>query len=237
MTSAYPIRPADEAHRLEALRPYQLITAISDPLLDEVIRLTASLFSAPIAIVALVEKTTVQFRLNVGLPEKTEREPRDESICSAAILSDKTTVYENLLENPCELVQPALIERLNLQFYAGHPLCTPNGQAVGMLCVLDHQPRPFGEEDRLLLARLANLVMQMLNLRLEATYNPVFSSSQWGQLYDRIEHSMNRLATLTALAKWEQNTDTPGAVSYRESTRDEISRVLDALQAQITTAA
>ncbi|UOG77098.1 GAF domain-containing protein [Hymenobacter tibetensis] len=233
MATSYLLRPADEAHRLLALRPYQLITAEPDPLLDEVVRLTASLFSTPIAIVALVEDTTVHFGLNVGLPAGTQRERREESVCSVAILQEETTVYENLPINPCELAEPGLIDRLDLQFYAGHPLLTADRQPVGVLCVLDHHPRQFDYEDRALLVRLAELVMQLMDLRLTSTYKPEVGASMWNRLYDRVEASVNRLGTLAALAQWEENSETEVAVAYRLSTREEIGRVLDALQDMI----
>jgi len=233
MASVYPLRPADEAHRLQALRPYQLVTAIPDPLFDELIRLTASLFSVPIAIIALVEATTVQFRLNVGLPPDMQQVPRAQSLCSVALLRDETTVYENLPQNPCALTEPGLVEQLNLQFYAGHPLRTPAGEAIGVLCVLAHQPRQFVDADRALLVRLATLTMDVLALRLHATYDPGLSDTLWNRLYDQVEESVNRLGTLAALAQWEEHAHTAGAVAYQRSMQEEIGRVLDALQAQL----
>lgn len=235
MTPTYSLHAADEAHRLRALRPYQLATATPDPLFDELVRLTAALFSVPMAIITLVEATTVQFRLNVGLPPGTAQERREESLCSVAILQDDTTVYENLPRDPCDLVQPGLVERLNLQFYAGHPLRTPEGDSVGILCVLDHQPRPFGEEDQALLARLAALVMALFAVQLRAVYGPAEGASLWARLCDRIEDSVTRLGTLAALAQWEDNDQTAGARAYRQSTREEIGRVLDVIEAFVQT--
>ena len=231
MATSYALRPADEAHRLLALRPYQLVTSISDPVFDDLVRLTATLFNVPIAIVALVEESTVQFRLNVGLPEGTAQEPRDESICSVAMLPGQSTVFENLQTNPCELSKPGFVQRMQLQFYAGSPLCTPEGFPVGMLCVIDRQPRRFQAKDQQLLTRLAAIVMRLLNLRIQAENEVQQSgSSLWHSLYDQIESSVTRLGTLAELAKWEENADTEAAVAYRTSAQEEIERVLDVLQ-------
>ncbi|MGY3088094.1 GAF domain-containing protein [Hymenobacter sp. UYAg731] len=236
MATSYPRRPADEAHRLQALRPYQLITSIPDPLFDDLIRLTATLFNVPIAIVALVEESTVQFRLNVGLPDGTAQEPRDESLCSVAILEDDTTVFENLETDPCELAKPGFVQRMNLQFYAGSPLRTASGLPVGVLCVIDRLPRQFGAEQQQQLQRLAEIVIGMLDLRIKAEKAGVLhpGTALWGSLYDQIESSVNRLGTLAELAKWEENTETDAAVAYRNSAQEEIGHVLDALHAQIT---
>lgn len=232
MLVPYPLRPADETHRLHALRPYQLIASLAEPLLDELVRLTAALFSVPIAIIALVEESTVQFRLNVGLPKDTQRESRAESLCSVAITQEHTTVFEDLRINPCTLAQPGLVQRLNLQFYAGHPLVTPEGYAIGVLCVIDHHPRPFATEEAQLLARLSELTMRLLDLRVQALVEPLLPSL-WTQLYDQVEDSITRIHTLTSLLQWEENHETDGARAYRQSVREEISRVLDALHSQL----
>ncbi|MBC6609779.1 GAF domain-containing protein [Hymenobacter sp. BT507] len=226
------LRSADEAHRLQALRPYQLVTSLSEPLFDELVRLSAALFSVPIAIIALVEESTVQFRLNVGLPAGTQQEQRAESLCSIAITQEHTTVFENLQTNPCTLAQPGFVQQLNLQFYAGHPLITPTGYPIGVLCVIDHQPRPFAAEEQQLLSRLADLTMRMLDLRVQALAEPLLSSL-WDQLYNQIEDSVTRIGTLASLLQWEESAETDGARAYRQSVREEISRVLDAMQAQL----
>ncbi|MFC6221801.1 GAF domain-containing protein [Hymenobacter artigasi] len=236
MATPYPRRPADEAHRLQALRPYQLITSIPDALFDDLIRLTATLFDVPIAIVALVEESTVQFRLNVGLPDGTAQEPRDESLCSVAILQDDPTVFENLETDPCELAEPGFVQRMNLQFYAGSPLRTADGFPVGVLCVIDRLPRLFGAEEQQQLGRLSEIVIRLLDLRIKSEKDGTLSpgTTLWAGLYDQIEASVNRLGTLAELAKWEESANTDAAVAYRQSTQEEIGRVLDALHEQIS---
>ena len=236
MATSYPLRPADEAHRLEALRPYQLITSIPDSLFDDLVRLTATLFNVPIAIVALVEESTVQFRLNVGLPEGTEQEPRDESLCSVAIMQGQTVVFKDLQTNPCELAEPGFVQRMNLQFYAGSPLFTPEGFAVGVLCVIDHEPRHFQFEEQQLLARLSEIVIRLLDLRIQSQASEAIlpGTSLWASIHEQIEASVTRLGTLVELAKWEEDEATDAAVAYRTSTHEEIGRVLDVLYEQIT---
>jgi len=232
MLPAYSLRPADEAHRLQSLRPYQLVASLPEQLFDELVRLTAALFCVPIAIIALVEESTVQFQLNVGLPKGTQRESRAESLCSIAIMQEHTTVFENLQTNPCTLAQPGLVQRLNLQFYAGHPLRTPDGYPVGVLCVIDHKPRLFAAEEQELLVRLSELVIRLLSLRVQALEEPLLPSL-WSRLYDQVEDSITRISTLVSLMEWEEHNETEGACAYRQSVREEIGRVLDALHGQL----
>ena len=236
MANSYPIRPADEAHRLQALRPYQLVSSIPDALLDDLIRLAATLFNVPIAIVAFVDASTVHFQLNVGLPNDATTQNRSESLCSVAILQGSTVVFEDLGARPCELAEPGFVQDLNLLFYAGSPMRTSAGHPVGVLCVIDHMPRRFGAEERELLERLYVIVIRLLDMRLKALADtPEPGAALLAGIYDQIESSVNRLGTLAELAKWEEHDDTDGAVAYRHSTQEEIGRVLDVLYAQIQT--
>ena len=55
-------------------------------------------------------------------------------------------------------VYRTLVERLDLNFYAGMPIITPEGHAVGALCVMDHIPRRFDRRDLESLADFAGIV-------------------------------------------------------------------------------
>ena len=113
---------------------------------------------------------------------------------------------------------------------------TANGFPVGELCVIDRLPRAFGAEDRRQLERLSEIVIRLLGLRIkpEQDGTPAPGTTRWAGLYDQIEASVNRLGTLAGLTKWEDSASTDAAVAYRQSTQEEIGRVLDALHGQIT---
>ena len=115
----------NEDRRLAALQAYQV--AGDAPFFDEFVRLTGKLFQAPIALVSLVESDTVWYRGNAGLAEVPARVPRQESLCSVAVLSDEITVFPDLADRPCALIDPAAVDALGLRFYAGFPLRTPAG--------------------------------------------------------------------------------------------------------------
>lgn len=205
--------PANDSHRLAALAPYLLLGSAPDAVFDEVVRLTAKLFQVLIALVSLVEEGSVWFKANFWLGA-AERVARDESICSVAILQAETTVYEDLTHEPCHLTDPGVAKALNLRFYAGHPLRTVAGQAIGALCILDRQPRVLSAAEQARLQALAALVMQLLDLRLALHQQPARSSATWLQLYQHLDQSLTRLDTLTELARWEESPDTPAARHY-----------------------
>ena len=219
----------DEKLRLEALRPYQLFNTMQDETFTELVRLAAKLFNVPVGIIAFVEEDTVRFGLNHGLPPEMDRVNRWETLCSVAMLHETVSVYEDLHNHPCDLIDPLLVNKLQLGFYAGTTLRTPTGFPIGVLCVIDHQARTFYPEESKLLERLGAVVMELLDLRLQLLQQPTWNQQLWEQVYQRIETSISRLGTLAALASWEDQDDSADAQAYRTSTQDEILRVIAVL--------
>lgn len=227
--------PDEDDARLQALVRYQQLSAEGEPFFNELVRLTAQLFGVPIALVSLVEQNTVQFPGNVGLPE-AGRVARNISLCSVAILQQETTVFENLAEQPCSLTDPYLVRALHLRFYAGHALRTPDGHALGSLCVIDRRPRTFSLEESALLAALAGVVMEVFELRAAMAADPDVAPALWEAIYARIQPSLNRINTLADLTRWEETPDTAGALAYRLSQYEEMRMVVDAMHHEINAA-
>lgn len=227
--------PLDEAARLLALRPYQLLNSMQDETFAELVRLTAKLFRVPVCIVALVEEDEVRFGLNHGLSADMDRVNRWETLCSVALLDEGVTVFNDLHAEPCTLIHPGLVQRLNLGFYAGQTLRAPGGQPIGVLCVIDYQARPFSAPESALLEQLAAVVMSLMDLRVTLVQQPRWNQQLWAAIYARIEDSVARLETLAALAHEEEPADTT-AQAYRGSTHEEIRRVVEVLHQQIRAA-
>lgn len=225
--------PLPEALRLEALRPYQLFNTMQDDTFSELVRLSAKLFNVPVGIIAFVEEDDVRFGLNYGLDPNLDRVDRWETLCSVAMLHEGTSVFEDLHQRPCDLINPELVTRLNLGFYAGSALRTKEGYSIGVLCVIDHKPRSFSADEATLLERLAAVVMSLLDLRLHLIQQPTWNEQLWADIYSRIELSVTRLETLAALASWEEEEDSEAAQSYRRSTHEEVMQVIGVLDEQI----
>ncbi|GAB2471335.1 hypothetical protein GCM10011375_37860 [Hymenobacter qilianensis] len=227
--------PANDASRLQALAPYLTLGTAPDPVFTEMGRLTAKLFAVPIALVSLVEKDSVWFKVNEGLTGQ-ERVARHESMCSVAILQEETTLYEDLQKQPCHLTDPQVAETLHLRFYAGHPLLTAEGHAIGTLCVIDRQPSTLSLPELKRLQALATIVMKMLDLRVRMQKQSEQVNALWLGLYLQMEESLNRLTTLRDLASWEENSHTAAALGYQQSIEEEADRILRVLDEQTTAA-
>jgi GAF domain-containing protein len=217
------------------LAPYLTLGSAPDPVFTEMGRLTAKLFAVPIALVSLVEKDSVRFKVNEGLAGH-EQVARHESLCSVAILQEETTIYADLRAEPCQLTDPQVAETLHLRFYAGHPLLTAEGHAIGTLCVIDRQPRTLSLPELRRLQTLAAIVMKMLDLRVRMQEQSEQVNALWLGLYLQLEESLNRLTTLRDLASWEENNHTAAALGYQRSIEEEADRITRVLDEQLTLA-
>ena len=160
--SAAPL-PADEAVRLAALRRYRVLDSPPDAEFDDLVLLAAQICGAPIALITLVDEHRQWFKARLGI-ELTET-PRSVAFCAHALNEpDLLTVPDAALDirfadNPLVTSEP------HIRFYAGAPLVTPEGQALGTLCVIDRQPRQLTQEQQLALRVLGRQAMALLERR------------------------------------------------------------------------
>lgn len=155
--------PADEADRLEALRRYGVLDTPAEAAFDDIVRVTAHICNAPIAVINLIDERRQWFKAELGL--NCRETPRDVSICTHAILQrdlmvvGDTTLDPRLADNPLVAGEPYL------RFYAGAVLRTPDDRAIGTLCVLDYLPRDLTDAQADALQAMAHQVMAQLELR------------------------------------------------------------------------
>ncbi len=153
----------EESARLAALRSYELLDTPVDAALDDIVQVAARLCSAPISLVTLVDEHRQWFKANVGMPG-TET-PRNIAFCDHAIRYPGPLTVENCLSDPRFENNPLVTGDLNVRFYCGVPLRTPDGHALGTLCILDRVPRTLEPATLETLTRLARLVESQLELR------------------------------------------------------------------------
>ncbi|WWE91760.1 GAF domain-containing protein [Bradyrhizobium symbiodeficiens] len=155
----------DERDRLAALDRYGILDTPRESEFDDIVRLAADTFGAPIAVVNLIASGRQWFKAEVGIGAREL--PLDVSICAHAILQNDTMVIPDTRLDERFVRNPLVTATNGLRFYAGALLKTEQGLPLGTLCVLDREPRPQGITDhqRLTLEVLARLVMTQLEMR------------------------------------------------------------------------
>jgi PAS domain S-box-containing protein len=156
-----PQIPADETERLEDLRNLQVLDTEAEERFDRVTRLAQGLFETPIALVSLIDQDRQWFKSRQGLA--ATQTPRDFSFCGHAILDDGVLVVPDATKDIRFSDNPLVTGDPDIRFYAGAPLKTDTGNAVGTLCVIDTRPREWTDAQSAALRDLADLVELELN--------------------------------------------------------------------------
>jgi PAS domain S-box-containing protein len=148
--------PPDEQARLAALRELELFDLREEERFARVTRLAARLLDAPIACVSLIESDREWFIACHGA--EMSGGSRDNSFCAHTILADETLVIANALDDSRFVDNPQVTGELGIRFYAGHPICAPDGSRIGAISVRDSKPRELGVEEHMLLEDVAHMV-------------------------------------------------------------------------------
>ncbi|MCG8709977.1 EAL domain-containing protein [Brenneria sp. 4F2] len=153
-----------EANRLAALHEYGIKNALFDPDLNHLINLAANVFNVPIVLVSLLESERQLFAAGTGLSVKET--PIELAFCVHAIQGTEILVVPDARKDPHFSQNPLVTGAPYIRFYAGIPLRTPSGYAIGALCIIDIKPRSaLSARDEHNLQDLAALVMAKLEMR------------------------------------------------------------------------
>jgi GAF domain-containing protein len=154
-----------QSDRLAALRRLLLLDTAPSTAFDRLTRLTSRLLDAPIALVTLVDADRQWFKSTHGamLPSGLRETPLTHSLCALVVLDEAPLVVADTHDDPRLRDHPAVTEA-GVRAYAGAPLYSPDGYAVGTLCAIDLAPHRWSDTDVETLRELADVAMREMAL-------------------------------------------------------------------------
>jgi diguanylate cyclase (GGDEF)-like protein len=201
------VAAADEAARLAALQAYAILDTPPEQAFDDIVRLAVTLCGAPAATISLIDRDRVWFKARIGVDQP--QVPREHSLCNHAIdAPGRTLVVEDLAADPSAAAGRRRLEGKPPRFYAGVPLLSPDGYALGALSVADveaHHLTDAQVEGLQLLARQTQHLLELrrlmkeqgrlLTAREQAAKNAEQARAEWQQRHE----ALRRVASLDPL--------------------------------------
>jgi hypothetical protein len=188
-----PPKLQDDQARLEALRRYWILDSPQEQAFDDVTFLASRVCDTPIALISFVDEKRQWFKSALGLDL---RETAVEvSFCAHAVAAGQMLIVPDACQDPRFCDNPFVIGRPHVRFYAGVPLVSPEGLALGTLCVLDDRPRQLSERSLEALVALSRQVTSLLEQRrslseLEQTVSRLQRAEEWTAAQSRILKQM-----------------------------------------------
>lgn len=236
------IPATNEAKRILELNRYSVLDTPSDAIVDSITQAAADICGTPIALVSLVDPTRQWFKAKVGL--LVNETPRAHSFCTHAIEQPyDLMIVEDATKDARFADSPLVVGDPNIRFYAGKPLVTPNGYALGTLCVIDREPRQLTEVQKSALSNLADVVVGLLDrydesmassimLALEQSSNHGITITEPGQADNPMVYCNVALESMTGYTEAEllgqncrmfqgENTDPDSVKKLRDAISDE----------------
>ncbi len=226
--------PENEDQRLAALGRYEILDSIPERSYQDLLTIAAGICGTPMGAISMIDSQRQWFKAQKGLP--VQETSRDVAFCAHAILGDELFVVPDALADDRFHDNPLVTGNPGIRFYAGAPLVTKGGEALGALCVIDDQPREISDTQRQALVALSRQVVALLELRLaHKELRNHLGEREW---YERILHireqelrdenrhlsKMSRTDALTGLLNRRTfNSAIEGAVAAAASDRSSLA--------------
>lgn len=213
-----PAIPENEIERLQALYETGLLDTPVEARFERLTRLTKGYFNTEMVLISLVDRERQWFKSSQGL--NAAESPRETSFCGHAILQRNIFQVVDALEDPRFSDNPLVVGPPNIRFYAGAPLVSPKGQAIGTLCLIDSRPRQLEDAELIALREFADCVSAEI-------FAEVTNALQ--QQLAATEVRYKAVVEGTRIGTWQWNVQS-GAVVFNERWAEIVGYSLQELQ-------
>ena len=200
-----PPKPPSEPERQAELEAFDILDTLPEETYDAITLLASEICDAPIALVSIVDNERQWFKSRIGLD--VAEGPREFAFCAHAILEpDSVMVVPDATEDDRFSDNPYVTGDAALKFYAGAPLVTKTGNALGTLCVIDRTRRELTTAQEEALKALSKQVMALLDLR--------WTVQELNRKQREIEDVMRQRETFIATVSHEIRTPLSAVIGY-----------------------
>ena len=164
MSDDFPI-PDDEEDRLKNLSEYNIMDSAPEMIFDEITELAAEILQCPVSTIQFLSEDRQWFKSKYGLPDDLIETPRDAAICNHTICQNDLLLVPDLTKDDRFSDKSFVTNEPNMRFYAGMPLVTPKGHAIGSFCAMDFEAKELTLSQQESMRRLSHQVVTQLELR------------------------------------------------------------------------
>lgn len=159
-----PAIPANESQRLAALQRYRILDTPREQEYEDLVTIARTICGTACGAVTLIDRERQWFKSMQGL--EGEQTPREDAFCAHTILRpQELTVVEDARLDARFSGNPSVVGDPHIRFYAGAPLLSSDGYALGSLCVFDSVPGVLGQRQADALRALSRQVGRMMEMR------------------------------------------------------------------------
>ena len=152
-----------EQERLKDLRSYKILDTNPEQAFDDLTLIASKICEAPVALITLVDEDRQWFKSRIGTDIRET--PRSISFCAHAIQQKGLFTIPDALDDPRFRDNPVVKGEPHIRFYAGAPIESRDGHALGTLCVIDYVPRKLTDDQNQALEALERQVAAQMELR------------------------------------------------------------------------
>lgn len=187
-----PSKPENEKERIAKLKDYSILETPPEKDFDNITSIASYICDTPISLVTFIEEEKQWFKSNHGM-EGTSGTERNVAFCAHAInVPNEVLCVEDARKDVRFKDNPSVLGDPNVIFYAGVPLVTGDGFALGTLCVIDSKPKKLDEKQLEALKGLAKQVMNLLDMR-KANLELRKLNDDLKHLVDSVEDEIERI--------------------------------------------